>query len=90
MRRRPSRTFVVLLSAAACLAASAVYATTYIALRASHDLVRDATYYTGTDGTRVRTDTIRLGEWRAGPHWQAVALVFAPAMLVEERYWRAQ
>ena len=64
------------------------YGAGYLQLRHEHDLVHDATYYSD-HGKRVRTDRVRVGEWR-GPEYQALALFYLPARLTESAYWRMQ
>jgi hypothetical protein len=79
-----------LLVAALALGALAVpYGIAYYKLRTRHDFVHHATYYTEyASGRRVRTDTVGLGERRAGLLWEFAALVFAPATSVESLFWR--
>jgi len=61
----------------------------YWQLRRNRDLVHHATYYTAPSGTRVRTDAIRLGEWRAGRvAYELLAGVYLPLRALEAAYWR--
>ena len=66
-----------------------LYCGGYVWMRVNHHLVRDATFYTD-EGRFVRTDWIRLGEWRYGLGWESLAAIYLPARWAEALYWRSQ
>jgi hypothetical protein len=79
---RPDRVTAILLTLILSL-----YSAGHGWMRCNHYLVHDATFYTD-NGTRVRTDWIRLGKWRTGPLWTSIESLYLPARLIESFYRR--